>query len=161
VKMHALTDGVLTVIDDAPELLAIEPDDHHAQHVGTLSDGRQFLLTTPFEPAIGTSPGCEYIALYVFNESGELAEAKVGRIGPRSNTTDQTRQTLLSQWLLDLGGITLERIEVKPFAIERFGITFGLVPREPEDEDGSWTVEAQPGNYMAFFEPWDSGEYDT
>jgi hypothetical protein len=22
-------------------------------------------------------------------------------------------------------------------------------------------VEVQPGNYMAFFEPWDSGDYDT
>jgi len=24
-----------------------------------------------------------------------------------------------------------------------------------------WAVELQPGNYMAFFEPWDSGDYDT
>jgi hypothetical protein len=24
-----------------------------------------------------------------------------------------------------------------------------------------WAVEVQPGNYMAFFEPWDSGDYDT
>ena len=24
-----------------------------------------------------------------------------------------------------------------------------------------WAVEMMPGNYMAFFEPWDSGEYDT
>jgi hypothetical protein len=148
-------------MNSAPELLTIEPDDHHAQHVGTLSDGRQFFLTTPFEPAIGDNPGCEYIALYLFDKSGAVVEAKVGRIGPRSNTTAHTRQSLLNQWLLDLGAITLERIEIQPFAIERFGITFGLVAREPDDEDDSWTVEAQPGNYMAFFEPWDSGEYDT
>ncbi len=24
-----------------------------------------------------------------------------------------------------------------------------------------WAVELQPGNYMAFFEPWESGDYDT
>jgi hypothetical protein len=36
-----------------------------------------------------------------------------------------------------------------------------LVPREPEDEDDPCVVEVQPGNYMAFFEPWDSGDYDT
>ena len=37
----------------------------------------------------------------------------------------------------------------------------GLIVREPEDENDSWAVELLPGNYMAFFEPWDSGEYDT
>jgi hypothetical protein len=57
--------------------------------------------------------------------------------------------------------VTFERIEVAPFAIERFGTTFGLVLREPEDEDEVWAVEVQPGNYMAFFEPWDGGDYDT
>jgi hypothetical protein len=25
----------------------------------------------------------------------------------------------------------------------------------------NWWVEVQPGNYMAFHFPWDSGEYDT
>lgn len=53
------------------------------------------------------------------------------------------------------------RIEVKPFAIEMAGIIFGLVPREPEDEGDVWAVELLSGNYMAFFAPWDSGEYDT
>ena len=46
-------------------------------------------------------------------------------------------------------------------AIERFDTTFGLVARPPEDDDDVWAVELQPGRYMAFFEPWDSGEYDT
>jgi hypothetical protein len=57
--------------------------------------------------------------------------------------------------------VTFERIEVAPFSVERFGTTFGLVPLEPEEEDDEWSVEVQPGNYMAFLEPWDSGEYDT
>ncbi|MCU1676163.1 MAG: hypothetical protein JWM93_921 [Frankiales bacterium] len=57
--------------------------------------------------------------------------------------------------------MTFERIEVAPFAIERFGTTFGLVLREPKDEDEVWAVEVQPGNYMAFFEPWDGGDYDA
>jgi len=33
--------------------------------------------------------------------------------------------------------------------------------REPERENDPWVVEMEPGNYMVFFEPWDSGEYDT
>ena len=63
--------------------------------------------------------------------------------------------------LASLGDASFERVEVAPFGIERFGLEFGLVARAPEDEDDEWAVEMQPGNYMAFFEPWDSGEYDT
>ena len=60
-----------------------------------------------------------------------------------------------------LGPLDCGRIEVQPFALERFGTTFGLIPRPPEDEDEDWWVELHPGNYMAFHEPWDGGEYDT
>jgi hypothetical protein len=56
---------------------------------------------------------------------------------------------------------TFTRIGVAPFTVEYAGLIFGLAPREPEEPDDVWAVEAQPGNYMAFFEPWDSGEYDT
>ena len=65
------------------------------------------------------------------------------------------------RWLRELGDVTYDRIEVAPFAVERFGTTFGLVLRDPEEEDDPWAIEMQPGNYMAFFEPWDSGDYDT
>ena len=63
----------------------------------------------------------------------------------------------------DLGRLEYGRIEVAPFEVERYGAKFGLIPRPPDDheEDDSWWVEVQPGNYMAFHEPWDSGEYDT
>jgi hypothetical protein len=60
-----------------------------------------------------------------------------------------------------LGDVSYQRIAIVPFVIERFGTTFGLVLREPEDEDEVLSVELQPGNYMAFLEPWESGEYDT
>lgn len=68
---------------------------------------------------------------------------------------------LLEQRLAELGPVSYGRIEVQPFEVERFGTTFGLVLRVPEDEDDVWAVEVQPGNYMAFFEPFDSGDYDT
>ena len=79
----------------------------------------------------------------------------------RATLDDNERRRVYDLRLHELGDVTFERIEVKPFAIERFGVTFGLVLREPEEEDDIWAVEALPGNYMAFFEPWDSGEYDT
>lgn len=66
--------------------------------------------------------------------------------------------------LAELGPVDRGRIEVRPFEVERFGVTFGLVlrpPEDPEEEEAGWWVEVEPGNYMAFYEPWDSGEYDT
>jgi hypothetical protein len=132
-----------------------------AEYVGRTANGRQFILTTPFEPASSRRKGCEFVALYLFDGEGKLLEAKIEDFGPRANLDDEKRREVRDRWLRELGDVTYERIEVAPFAIERFGTTFGLVLREPEDEDDPWAVEMQPGNYMAFFEPWDSGDYDT
>lgn len=144
-----------------PELVAIEHDDYHAQHVGRTADGRQFFLTTPFVPAVGGTPGREFIALYLFDSDGLLIEARIDDLGTRADLDREASQRLHSQRLAELGDVRFERIEVQPFAVGRYGTTFGLVLREPEDEEDVWAVEAQPGNYMAFFDPFDSGEYDT
>ncbi len=144
-----------------PTLIAIDHDDYHAEHVGTTLDGRQFFLTAPFEPAIGGGKGGEFIALYLFDRTGNLIAAQIEDLGPRATMDHAKRESLRDQWLRDLGKVQYERICVAPFAIERFGTTFGLVLREPEEEGDPWAVEVQPGNYMAFFEPWDSGMYDT
>ncbi len=144
-----------------PDIIAINNDDYHAEYVGRTSDGRQFFLTTPFEPAIGNRKGSEFIALYLFDDQGVLIEAKIEDLGPRDTLDEERRIQLRDQWLHELGKVTYDRIEVTPFAVERFSTTFGLVLREPEDDDDPWAVEMQPGNYMAFFEPWDSGDYDT
>ena len=147
-----------------PKLIAINHDDYHAEHIGRTADGRQFFLTTPFEPAIGGKEGCEYVALYLFDSRGRLLEAKIESFGPRNAMTEMDREKqrgLYDQWLMELGRVSYERIEVMPFSIERFGTNFGLIPRVPEEPDDVWAVELLPGNYMAFFEPWDSGDYDS
>lgn len=145
----------------APELVAIDHDDYHAEFVGRTEDGRQFFFTTPFEPAIGGKAGCEFVALYLFAEDGEFLEAKIESFGPRATMDEAKRMELGQAWLEELGEVSFERIEVEPFVVEKFGTKFGLIPRVPEDEEDVWAVEVQPGNYMAFFEPWDSGEYYT
>ena len=145
----------------APKLIALDRDDYHAEHVGHTEDGRQFFLTTPFEPPINGLDGCEYAALYLFAEDGTLLEAKIESFGPRATQDLSLRRAVYEQMLQSLGSVSYGRIEVAPFSVERFGTTFGLVARPPEDGESSWAVEAQPGNFMAFFEPWDSGEYDT
>lgn len=145
----------------APTLIAIEHDDYHAEFVGHTSDGRQFFLTTPFIPAIGGNPGCEFLAIYLFDAKGNFLEAHIDNLGPRTTLDRENARRLLRDRLAEVGPIQYGRIEVRPFEIQRFETTFGLVPRPPESEDDSWWVEVQPGNYMAFHEPWDSGEYDT
>lgn len=148
-------------MEGRPALIAIDHDDYHAEHIGVTGDGRQFILTIPFDPAIGNNPGCEFVALYIFDKSGHLLDAKIDSFGPRSSLDDSARRSLYDERLASLGDVSFERVEVAPFMVEYFGINFGLIVREPEDEDDVWAVEMQPGNYMAFFEPWGSGEYDT
>lgn len=149
------------MVSEPPKLVAIDHDDYHAEHVGRTSDGHQFFLTLPFVPAIGGRNGCEFVALYLFDEHGLLIEAKIDSFGPRASMNDVARKNFYEQRLQELGEVSFELIEIAPFAVERFDTTFGLVLREPEDDGEPWAVEVQPGNYMAFFEPWDSGEYDT
>ena len=149
-----------------PTLIAIDRDDYHASHVGRLADGRQFFVTTPFIPAMAGDAGREFIATYTFDKQGALVDARIDDLGPRAQVDSAHAKRLIERHLAELGRVNLGRIEVSPFEVERFGVTFGLVPRPPEDEDDDddedgWWVEVQPGNYMAFHEPWDSGEYDT
>jgi len=144
-----------------PTLIAIDHDDYHANRVGRIKDGLQVLVTTPFVPALAGESGREFLAVYLFDTKGKLVEARIDDLGPRAEFDRDQALRLLDQRLSELGPINYCRIQVQPFAVERFGTTFGLVPRPPEDHDDSWWVEAQPGNYMAFHEPWDSGEYDT
>ena len=144
-----------------PEVIAINHDDYHAQHVGFTKDGFQFFLTTPFEPEIDGGDGGEYIALFKFDKKGNLVSHNIESFGPR-NTVDYDMVSKTYDSILEsLGEIEFCRIEVKPFSVTFNNVQFGLVVREPEDEEDIYAVELLPGNYMAFFEPWDSGEYDT
>lgn len=146
---------------NVPDRIAIDPDHYHAKHVGWTTDARQFFLTTPFVPKNGGSPGREFVALYVFNTDGKLLSAEIDDLGPREEVDTSRVQSLIKQRLASLGTASSGRIYVQPFSVERFGTEFGLISREPESPDEPSAVEAQPGNYMAFFEPWDSGEYET
>ena len=144
-----------------PTRISIDHDDYYAKHVGRTAGGRQFFVTTPFIPAVGGDPGREFIAAYIFDQHGKITDALIDDLGSRGKLDPDQAHKILEKQLADLGPVEFRRIEVQPFEIHRFGTSFGLIPRPPEDDADSWWVEAQPGNYMAFHEPWDSGEYDT
>lgn len=129
--------------------------------VGRNRDGLQVFVTTPFVPEYGAEMGCEFLAVYLFDNDGKLVDARIDDLGPRAALDREGARRLLERRMTELGPIEYGRIQVQPFQLDRFGTTFGLVPRPPEDNDDSWWVELQPGNYMAFHEPWDSGVYDT
>jgi hypothetical protein len=74
--------------DGPPDIIAINNDDYHAKHVGRTGDGRQFILTTPFEPAIGGRKGGEFVVLYLFDAKGKLLEARIEDFGPRATLDD-------------------------------------------------------------------------
>jgi hypothetical protein len=149
-----------------PHIIAIDPDEYAANGVGHTVDGRQVFIARPFIPARDDARGREFIAVYLFNQTGELQEAQIDDLGPRSDLDPAIGQQLIQRRMAALGPLEARRIEIRPFAVERFGTVFGLIPRpsdEPEEAEDwdTWWVEAQPGNYMAFHAPWDSGEYDT
>ena len=147
--------------DLPPKKLVIDHDDYHAEHVGRTRDGRQFFLTTPFVPSWDENEGREFVAMYIFDVDGGLLESRIDDFGTRANLDHAARRALYEARLAELGEVEFARIEIAPFNVEHDGIQFGLIPRAPEEPGGSWWVELQPGHYMAFHEPWDSGEYDT
>jgi hypothetical protein len=144
-----------------PKLIAINHDEYHASHVGRLADGRQLFLTTPFVPEMGKEPGREFIAAYLFDKNGKFLEARIDDLGRRADVGQDEARRLFEKRLAELGPVEYGRIVIAPFSVDRFGTTFGLIPRPPEEEDDEWVAEVHPGNVMAFYEPWDSGDYDT
>lgn len=146
---------------DPPRRIEIHPNRWHIEHVGRTADGRQFFLTTPFLPGgREDNPGREFLALYLFTWTGRLVEARIEDLGPRRELDDADRQCRIDEWYAELGPMCRTWIEIIPFQVERFGVEFGLIPQPPEEEGETWTVIAEPGNYLEFRTPWD-GRYDT
>ena len=140
----------------SPKTVVLNHDDYHAEYVGKTADGRQFFLTIPFVPGRR-----EFLALYVFNKAGALISATVDDLGPRSRLDHDARCARRDELLASLGKIKYGRIKVAPFKIEIFGVGFGLIPQPPEEPGEDWSVIVEPGNYMCFWPPWTSGDYDT
>jgi len=86
---------------EPPELIAIDHDDSHAEHVGHTRDGRQFFLTTPFEPPHGDDQGGEYVALFLFDGEGNLLTAEIDDFGPRVTVDNDAVRSKYDRRLAD------------------------------------------------------------
>jgi hypothetical protein len=144
-----------------PKTVVLGHDDFSARYVGRTADGRQFFLTNPFIPAIGDDPGREFLALYLFDKDGALLDARIEDLGPRAELDEETARDRQAALLASLGEVTYRKIKVAPFRVERFGVEFGFIPQPPEEPGEDWSVIVEPGDYMCFWPPWTSGDYDT
>lgn len=144
-----------------PKTVTLDHDDDSARYAGRMKDGRQFFLTTPFVPGVGDTEGREFLALYVFDKGGTLLSATIDDLGPRETMDEPAREARRDLLLASLGPIKSQRIKVTPFRIEMFGVEFGFIPQPPEEAGEDWSVIVEPGNYMCFWPPWTSGDYDT
>jgi hypothetical protein len=146
-----------------PKRIRINHDDYHASLVGKAKDGRQFFITQPFVPG-----GHDFVALYLFDKDGAFLDANIHDLGKRDSDVlpgnalidDENVETLQKRMLAELGVVRLGNIKVCPFRYESHGVIFGLIAQAPEEDDEEWNVIAEPGDYMAFYPPWD-GDYDT
>ncbi|MBB5208425.1 hypothetical protein [Chiayiivirga flava] len=174
----------ITVVEGfPPERLVIPHDDHHGKLVGHSADGNGFFITTPYVADPDPAKAREFVALYRFAPDGDLIDAQIDAIGSRLEILGAARagalpgnaagpnpasQAVIDRHLAALGPVRLEDIVAKPFAIERHGLQFGLIPESADDyadfdddeEIELSSVILMPGNYMAFTPPW-TGDYDT
>lgn len=61
--------------------------------------------------------------------------------------------------LAELGNYVLEPIEVEPFTQRTDGVTVGW--KVGQYEDTTYYINIEPGDFRAYYEPWDGLECDT
>lgn len=150
-------------MSNSPAKICTNLDDYSARLIGTTSDGKQFFITQPFVPH-----GNDFVARYVFDQEGKFLNAVIHDLGVRKSGEppgnalfeNETVEMLEQELLNDLGDYKFGDIEVCPFSYKYNDIVFGLIAEKGDESDDEWTVIAEPGNYMAFYSPWD-GDYDT
>ncbi|MEQ1737054.1 MAG: hypothetical protein ABL886_11705 [Rhodoglobus sp.] len=134
-------------------------------YAGTAADGRHFFLSEElfYNGHFGEKDAKQYVGVFLWTADGEFDEVRVDVVDrvegvPPAQAVPAGADELVAARLAELGDYELEPIVVAPFSTEVDGVVFGFVARE---FDGMWTVNVEPGNFIAYYEPWDGIEYDT
>lgn len=148
-------------MEQVPERFTIVPDDYHVPYAGTAEDGRRFFLSDElFVPGDG---GPAYVGLFLWNADGTFDQVRVDEVPrddalPPGQAGPAAAGDLVQGRLAELGDYTLEAIEVEPFTQEVDGVTFGWkVTRFA----GVVNINIEPGDFIAYYAPWDGLTYDT
>lgn len=151
-------------MDAAPKRFTIVPDDYHVPYAGTAEDGRKFFLSEElFSLETSDRPGSAYVGLFLWNADGSFDEVQVDEVSrpegaPPGQAGPAVADELVAARLADLGDYVLESIEVEPFSENVDGVTFGWKVGQYDD---TYSINIEPGDFIAYYEPWDGLEYDT
>lgn len=145
-------------MEQAPERFTIVPDDYHVPYAGTAEDGRKFFLSE--ELFDGDSA---FVGVFLWNADGTFDEVRVDAVGrpgglPPGQAGPAGTGELVEARLAELGDYVLEPIEVEPFTQDVDGVTFGW---NLDQYDGTYSINIVPGDFIAYYAPWDGFEYDT
>jgi len=151
--------------DGRPTRFRIVPDDYHVPYAGVAEDGRLFFLSDELfsRDEDGAS---SYIGLFLWKPDGTFDELKVDRVGrPEGLPPGQAgpagsgdAKALLRARLDELGVYDRRPISVAPFTRVVAGVTFGW---ELQEFEGTLSLTIAPGDFIAYYEPWDGLDYDT
>jgi hypothetical protein len=143
-----------------PERIRIVPDDYHVPNAGTAADGRRFFVT---DEVFDYTSGRQFVAVFLWAPTGEFEELRVDAIDrvegiPPAQAVPSRDGGAVGAQLSELAPYVLEPIEVAPFEKYWDGVRFGFIEVEI---DGEPQVHIEPGNFIAYYAPWDGEEYDT
>jgi hypothetical protein len=140
------------------------PDDYHAPYAGTAEDGRKFFLSDElFDVGSTDNPGRGYVGLFFWNADGSFSELRVDPASraegiPPGQAASAGAADVVQRRLAELGDYRLEPITVEPFTRKVDGVPFGWRVNE---FDGTFSINIEPGDFIAYYDPWDGLEYDT
>ncbi len=144
------------------------PDRYHLIDVGQLNDGNNYWIDVQLSSeAMDTR---DFVATYIFDNARKLIDSDIIDLGLRSDPNALQARDVIKQQKSRIGvgragifGRKRESFWVQPFSVEAHGLVFGLVVREPEEDDVEMPpmVDALPGWTLVFYPPWEDGQYDT
>jgi hypothetical protein len=145
-------------MDRAPERFTIVPDDYHVPYAGTAEDGRKFFLSEEL-----FTQDAAYVGVFLWKADGTFDEVRVDVVDrPRGLPPGQAghagAEDLVDARLAELGDYVLDPIEVEPFTQDVDGVTFGW---NVDRYDGVYSINIEPGDFIAYYAPWDGLGYDT
>lgn len=146
------------MVKQAPVRFRIVPDDYHVPYAGTAGDGRRFFLSDEL-----FDMGSAYVAVFLWKADGTFDQVRVDEVArpaglPPGQASSAGADEIVAARLAELGKYVLEPIEVEPFTRKVDGVTFGWAVTKFE---GDYSINIEPGDFIAYYEPWDGLEYDT
>lgn len=145
-----------STLPGAPTRFTIVPDDFHVPYAGTAADGRKFFLSEEL-----VTDGSGWVGLFLWTQDGKFDELFADPVTrpsglPPGQAYPAGPSALVEKRLGQLGTYRLEPITVT--RVVR-GVTFGW--RVRQYDDGEFAINIEPGDFIAYYAPWDGLEYDT